>query len=452
VNAPPTKSSYTLLHRAWRWASWRGIPLIFTFACGLSAFMMGVGASDRPGIAAAGILTKVYYTIGLFVLGGMDLGIPVGGTSFGRGLMWFAYFAAPAITTSAVIEGLIKAIRRETLLLGRLRGHIVIGGCGRLTLLCLRRIRETLPHHPVVIIELRPDCPHVEEARDAYGARVVVGDITSAAMLDTLRIERAERVFLLTGSDFANLDAATNMLSIAPRLGARTVVHVGDLGFMRAMGGTRVARDCVPFNTHQVAAQHVVETKLQAHFRDTEALDTVVIAGFGRFGQTVLDELQLVAPGKFDKVVIVDLNAQRSANAFDEEVGFRKDYERVVIDGDLRDVGTWTKIHAHLAVDEVAPAFILGSGHDATNLHTALRLRKRYPQSLVVARTFTHSSFADEVARDAGFSMLSVGDLLLESMPDDWFAPRSPAQAPAPFSRSATSVTLSADGAPSRRS
>jgi len=425
-----------------RWLSWRGIPLLIVFACGLTAFTMGVSVSDRPGVGSADLPTQVYYTLGLFVLGGLDLGMPVGGPAHARSLLWFAYFAAPLITASAVIEGLIKVLSRQALMLRRMRRHVIIAGSGRLTLLILRRLRDSMPHCSVVVVELRPDCAHLEEAREAYGAHIVIGDIGSDAVLGTLRLDRAERVFLLTGNDFVNLDAATKILSMAHRLGPRTVVHVSDLGFMRAMATTRVATECVPFNTHHVAARHLVEQELQAHFTQTEALDTVVLAGFGRFGQTVLGELQNVAKGKFDRVVIADHRATRNALSFEEDIGFSNDYKRTVLDGDLTDPSLWQRIEAEIDDGDEEPTFVLGSGDDGINLRTALRLRKKYPRALVVARSFAHSSFAEEVARDAGFATLSVADLLLASMPDDWFAPTAPVGAPIPFSRRAGSVTL----------
>jgi len=83
----------------------------------------------------------------------------------------------------------------------------------------------------VVVIERNPAHPRIDELRDAYGAVVVTGDITSDAMLSRLRLERARQALLLTGDDFSNLDAAAKMLHMAPGLAGRIVVHVGDLFF-----------------------------------------------------------------------------------------------------------------------------------------------------------------------------------------------------------------------------
>ena len=58
-----------------------------------------MGVSERD-LADAGILTRAYYTLGLFFLGGLDLGTPVGGPEAARTVLWLAYFAAPLITGS----------------------------------------------------------------------------------------------------------------------------------------------------------------------------------------------------------------------------------------------------------------------------------------------------------------------------------------------------------------
>ena len=80
--------------------SWRIAILIIVLALGLIALSSGVTVSDREGVGGANLATKLYYVIGLFVFGGLDLGVPKDGPVWGRAMLWFVYFAAPAITTS----------------------------------------------------------------------------------------------------------------------------------------------------------------------------------------------------------------------------------------------------------------------------------------------------------------------------------------------------------------
>lgn len=406
--------------RTWRWLRWRWAFLAIVFACGLVAFIQGVDVTDRRGVPSAAFLTQAYYTMGLFVLGGLDLGVPLGGPPWARSLLWFAYFAAPAITASAVIEGLLRAIRPRQWALRRITGHIVIAGCGKVTMQYLARLRAIHPTKPVVIVETRANRPNLDEVRDVYDVFVVTGDINSDLLLSSLRLEHAHRVLLLTGDDFANLDSAARILQIAPNLGQRIVAHVSDLHFMRLVHHTHVADEVTIFNTHQIAAEHLVSTQLVAHFQHTKPLDTVVIAGFGRFGQTVLDQLQRRAADKFDRVVLIDIDCQKRAQMFDEQVGFTNGYAHERVDGDLRDPGLWRRLEAGYRFAEDEPAFVIGSGDDGVNLHTALWLKSKYPNAFVIARSFRASPFALDVSKKGGFNVFSVAELVTQSIPDAW--------------------------------
>lgn len=394
---------------------WRGLILVLVVACALFAFASGVDTTERPGIGRTDFFTQIYYTIGLFVLGGLDLGTPIGGTPLARGLMWFAYFAAPAITTVSVIEGVLRTLAPEHWHLRRLHNHMIIAGAGGIARLYLKRLRERHPHQPVIIVEL--DRNHPSTAALRYQAHLLIGDIRSDTVLDSLRLEHAKRIMLLTGDDFANLDAAAKILARVPSLAQHTVAHVANLHFMRVVEDTRMAQSCDIFNSHEIAATQLVRAELLPHFHQTAHHDVVVLAGFGRFGQSVLDTLQRNARDKFARVVIMDLEAGLRTAVFAQQVGFADFYQHDVIDGDLRDPRIWQQVGG---LTEAEPVFVLGSGDDGTNLRTALWVKSAFPRAYVVARTFSRSSFADEVSREGGFHAFSVADLVLRSMPDDW--------------------------------
>jgi Trk K+ transport system NAD-binding subunit len=401
--------------RALRSFRWRTALLLVVFGCGLTAFELGVEVSDRPGISDGSLLTQAYYSIGLFVLGGLDLGVPVGGPEAAQDLLWFTYFAAPTITASAVVEGVLRIVRPSGWAIRRMRNHVVIGGCGRLAMQYLRRLREQQPRKPVIMVDLRADAPGLEEARDLYGAHIVVGDVTSEALLDALRLDHADRLFMLTDDDFVNLDNAAKILQLQPALAGRLVAHVSDIALLRVVSETHVADDITIFNTHQIAARHLVDTKLLRHFQRTEPLDTVVLAGFGRFGQTVLDELQQRALGALDHVILIDIDCERRAMVFEEQVGFATDYRRDVRDGDLRDPRTWRDLDLG-----AEPVLIIGSGVDGVNLRTALWLKSRYPHAYIIVRSFRPSAFGAEVSEAGAFEMVSVAQLIEQSFPHGW--------------------------------
>jgi len=399
---------------------WRvGLPVL-AFMLGVVGLLSGVGVTERY-VVEAHVLTKIYYSLGLFLFGGMDLGTPTGGPAWGRAMLWTAYFLAPAITASAVIDAALRVLAPERRL-KRLRDHVVVAGSGQLTSLYLQRLRAADPRAPLVVVV--PPGEARNELREAYGARVVVGDVANAAVLARLGLQHARRVLLLTDDDFTNLDAATQILAEAPHLGPDVVVHVSDLRFLHSMAGTRLARRCQIFNGHQIAASHLVQTSVLDHFRRTEPRDLVILAGFGRFGETVLGELQRGAAGSFDHVVIIDVDAERRAMVFDEQIGFTNDYRRDILSGDLRDPALWRTLAEQVDLHRCEPVFVLGSGVDRTNLRTAMWLAQKYPRAFVMARSEARWSFAEEVSREAGIHTFSVAELVTQSMPVEWFESR----------------------------
>jgi Trk K+ transport system NAD-binding subunit len=368
-----------------------------------------------------GIAQSFYYALGLFVLGGLDLGTPVGGPLHGRVLLWAAYFAAPVITASALIEAAARLIGHAALRIRPLSDHVVLGGAGRLTLLYVRKLRERDSRRTIVVVERDPNHPSLAVLREAYRALIVSGDITSDEVLRRLRVKRAHRVLLLTGDDFANLDAASKIVKLAPERAGRIVVHVADLGFMRETAESSVARVCEIFNGHEFAATNLVHAHLLGRFQRTAERDLVVLAGFGRFGQTVLNQLQHHANGRIGRVVIVDEKATRNAREFDHHVGFADDYERLVIDGDLLDSDIWLRVGEVVDAGGYHPVVIMGSGDDGTNLHAALVVRRQHPSAYVIVRSFRASPFTAEMASDAGVHAISLAELIENGMPASWF-------------------------------
>ncbi len=408
-----------LLRERLRWFRFRGLVLVLVFACGLVAFTAGAAPSERPELVDTDLLERAYYTLTLFVLGGTDLGVPRSGPEWAQALLWVAYFCAPAVTASALVEAIARAVGPGILRLRRIRDHVVIGGAGRIGMLYLRRLRERDPNCPVILVERRASRANLEIARALFGAEIVSGDIADLTLLSTLRLHRARRVLLLTGDDFANLEAASAIIERVPSLASRTVIHVGDLQLLDELEETRVHQLCENFNSYRVAAQHLVESNVTEYFDHTKGTDCVVLVGFGRFGQTVLAELQRRAIGEFDTAVIVDLHAEDNALRFEEKVGFATGYARHVIQGDIHNPRAWGRILPLL--ENRQPLIVVGCGDDPVNLRAALQLRRRCPSAKLVVRSFTLSGFAKDLAQDKEWDCFGVAELLERSMPDAWF-------------------------------
>jgi len=398
-----------------RWFWWRGLVFVLSFVLGFTAFALGVGVSDRPGVGDADLMAKVYYSLGLFVFGGLDLGVPQGGPAAARTLLWIAYFTSPAITAAAVIEGAIRVLRPERWGLRRMHDHVVIGGGGELARMVLQELRAVDPERRVVVVEVSPDAPFLEEARHGHDALVLVGDITSPTILSEVRAAHAHRVLLLTGDDLANVEAA-HVLSEQARaerpLDGRLVVHVSDLRLMRDLAESVPWRDGL-FNSHHIAARHVVDELLLPHFAATEAVDEVILAGFGRFGQSLLAELQERAADQLQRVLVIDLEAEKNLRIFREEVGLAERCAVTALDGDMRDPAVWAALERDRPQH---PVFVLGAVDEGANLHVALRLARVYPDAKILVRTVRRSTFVEQMARRHGFVAARIPEHIRGSM------------------------------------
>lgn len=382
----------------------------------LLAFRTGVGTSDREGLPTADLLTHIYYALGLFVLGGLDLGIPLGGPVEARAMLWLAYFAAPMITTSAVVEGAVRLLQPEWLRRRGLRDHVVIVGIGRLGVLVLETLRERDPRARVLVVDRDGERANVQHATSRLGARFSLGDVRTAGALDAMALDRARAVLLVTDDDLVNLEAAWRIAERAPR--ARIVAHVADLGMRRTVARVEgeTAERVQVFNAHRIAAERLYEEHLERHFADTAARDVVVLAGFGRFGQTILEHLQREASGALQRAIVVDMAAERQVRLLRAQVpGFER-CDLVTVQGDLDDPRTWEAAEEATRGLGVAPVYVVGTDDDQLNLRTAIALRSLHPEARIFVRCVYESAFTTQLTARLAVEVLAVEAMLRQAL------------------------------------
>ena len=410
------------LSGAARSVRWRWLAAAIFLTCGFLGLASGVSLSERPDVGESGLLIMLYYALGLFVFGGLDVGFPVGGSPAGRVVLWVAYFGAPLLTASAVIEATMRLMRRDHWQLRRLSGHIVIVGGGNLTLTYLRVLRRKWPDVPVVVLVDAIEATRRQELEQTFGVIVVVGDATHEFMLRQLRLRRARRVVLLPDDSFQAFEAASKILRLYPSVESRIVLHSQNLRFMRTMEATSLGKRCVGFNCYHLAASGLVRDHLLQHFHQTGVKDVVVLAGFGRFGQTILEELQEHAAGEFGSVGIIDIDAERRVLVVQEQGYLGEGYHRVVVQGHVGHPDVWRKLAESVDLSVSEPTVILGTGSPEENLRAAMWVKRRWPNALVFARTNDVSMFATDVGREHGIKSISITQLVEENIPDSWLA------------------------------
>jgi Trk K+ transport system NAD-binding subunit len=400
--------------------SWRSTGAVLFFFSALIGFQLGVSVSERPEIVYAGIVERAYYSLSLFVVGGVDLGTPQGGPLIGRILLWIAYFGAPILAASTLIDALIRGLAPQSWQLRRIKNHIVVVGANELALSYLRVLRKQQPNATVIVVckQLEPSAE--SEFKQAYNCTVVVGDVTHEFFLKQLRLDLAQKVLLLGSDSLRNYEAASLITRLHSGIGEKVIIHCANLRFMRAMATTRVAQQCQTFNTYHLAASGLVRNHLIDHFHETKPKDTVVLAGFGRFGQTILEELQLRAANEMDTVAIIDIDAHRRLLVADEQMEFSGNYRRVLVEGDISHPDVWEQLRQQVRLDSDDTVVVLGTGREEENLRTALWIRERFPQAKVIARSSKESHFATEVGEEHDIISISITQLVEEHIPVDW--------------------------------
>lgn len=402
---------------------WLSVGAVAIFAITLIGFESGVSVTERPDLASAGLLTKAYYALSLFVVGGVDLGTPIGGPALSRALVWLAYFGAPTLAAWGLISTLLDALAPQRWQLRRLKNHIVVVGDGELAISYLRVLREHNRKVSVVVVCSGVDPLLHDEFKQNFGAVVVSGDISHEFFLRELRVDRAAKILLLNDDSLRSYEAASILLNLVPGIARRVVIHCSNLRFMRAMANTRVANSCQSFNTYHLAASGLVRNHMLQHFRESHSRDIVIIAGFGRFGQTVLEELQNCALDELDTVLIVDNDARRRVLVADEQMKFSGAYRRELLEGDISHPDVWDQVRNSVDLEGENTVFVLGTGREEENLRTALWLRRKYPAAMVIARSAKQSLFASEVGREHQIVSISIAQLLEENIPADWIEP-----------------------------
>jgi hypothetical protein len=393
--------------------------LILAFTLSVTAFRAGVGVTDRAGVADADLLTHVYYALGLFVLGGLDLGIPSGGPVTARVLLWVSYFLAPLITTSAVIEGALRILSPKWLQRWTLKDHVVIVGVGRLGMIFLETLREREPRVRVLVVDRDGHRANAEVARERFGAKFLAGDIRTKATLETMGLDRARAVVLLTDDDLVNLEAAWRIADRTPR--AHVVAHVADIGMRRTVSRVEdaTAHRVHVFNSHRIAAERLHREHLERHFAETTPQDVVVLAGFGRFGQTILEYLQREAGGEIQRAIVVDTAAERQVRLFRAQVpGFDR-CELITIQGDLDDPDVWEEVERAASGHGVEPVYVMGTNDDQLNLRTAIALRSLHEDAAIFVRCVYQSRFTQELSDRLDFEVLAVESMLRQALVEE---------------------------------
>lgn len=422
---------------AWRpineWLFSRAVLPVCILAWTILAFREGVGVSDRDAVPDAHVLTQLYYALGLFALGGMDLGTPQGGPAFWRGVLWTMFFLAPTVAAVTVLEGIWRSMRPWITTRWPWRRHVVVAGAGRVAAACVDALATRLPRTEILVVELYEDDSHWTRLQAKPNVYMIRGDITDPALLSQLRLHRARAMLLLTDDEFANIEVASRIRGGEVHDGATTLpllVRVSNLTLLEA------ARSLMTEATAMVNLHQGVATNFHAicarHMRETPGGDTLVLAGFGRFSRTFLRRfLTDQSSREIHHLHIVERDPElcwaQFADSLDGTLRAQLEAKLTLHPGDIGDPRLWSAVLAGGTEDSgEAPAprnlsIALATSDYALNLQTALVLRARLPEAFLAVRTFEHSAFAAQVARSRDIVVVYAADELEDRIHHHWF-------------------------------
>ncbi|MBI5514153.1 MAG: NAD-binding protein [Deltaproteobacteria bacterium] len=399
-----------------------------------------------------------YSVLGLFFFAGNRLGYPAGR------VLRVVYHLAPFVSASALFEAFARILEeRGHLFVGSLRGHVVVGGLGNLGSAIARSLDEA--RQLVVGLECQGDARSVDELRARGAGMVLVGDMTSPETLRRARVHHASAVFLTAKEDMVNLEAAFLVRRIAHGAShpVKVFTHVYDAALIEALDPQLRAvgqgSPIVPFNSYRIAARALVAELLRdglvsrmrvpgtdlvlarvtdragdgaqepvkraqrlAEDRarlgrllrlrpaDGERPERFVVVGLGRFGRSVLEELQAHASPR-PSFLLLD----RAADACEAVVRQLPEpwRERVAYAvGDSAEAS----LRAQIAAFEPT-AVLLCTDNDRQNLRVAADLRRQGLRT--VARMFDRDAGLDlDRGLDAqGIAVLSLTRLFRAALP-----------------------------------
>jgi len=373
------------------------------FLLGFAAFLhSGMAAGDPP----HRVLKALYYALSLFILGGLDIGLPGAPSTPVRILLWILYFLAPMLTAGFVYDFIQKK------LLGRiprgLKGHTILCGLGRNGHLIYELIRETLPKgHKLVVIEKNESNPYLAAVRKDPYAWLVQNDFSRLPVLESARIRRARHIIFSTNLDLDNLNALMELQSSGLAVPGQTIhCHLGDLEMLDNLQQTLFKEEAYKrvhvFNGYQCATRQLYQMLHTGPFFGAQGT-VFILFGYGRFAHMLFCHISGDARGgAADEVIIV---TQRMAPEYEIEHMIsgraRQDQSppctvHPPLIMDMHHPAAWAKVDQLLGGNMRPVLVFLCRDNDIANLDLAISIKLKGPESLKKA-TFICRMYAETV-------------------------------------------------------
>ena len=403
----------------------RASIVVVVFVCALYGFSQGGGTLNSEDITSDGWLAWIYYTASLFVLGGIELGVPVAGGAPGAyQALWVAYYLAPIVTTTVIANSIRRLLDDHRISHFVPDNHVLLIGVGELADLYIQAIRKVDPKRLIVQVD-----PTANAAVAVHGSSLIKripGNSNDREFLSSLRLNKAFRAVVISPDDLSNLETGWEINSLNPTL--PVVAHVSDLALLRP--AHRMARSHrtadsyrAPgvFSTHRIASLRIFDEVLEPMLESSrDTADTIIITGFDHFSQTLLELLLSRGEGEIDKLIVVDETASKQIFMIQEDINL-SGVKLECVDGNSENPATWDAVFGRLSGSR-STIVVLAHADPEKNFRASMLLHNRKEQAKVYLRCFRHSTFYTVLAAQLDTELLCLEDVLQDALEDHYEA------------------------------
>tara|TARA_B100000683_G_scaffold267291_1_gene300725 strand:- start:10529 stop:11656 length:1128 start_codon:yes stop_codon:yes gene_type:complete len=343
----------------------RVVPTLIIIFIALYSFNNGVMLSSNRDIESESLIVQFYYAISLFFLNGLDMGMPIGGSSLLRNALLVCYLIAPLMTAVTIIEAIVLSLNPGKLR-RKLKNHIIYVGSGNLT---IKEVKKMLNESIIVVVDKDPNHKNKEKLKllvDEY----IVGDIKDKSIQKRINVNESKKICLFTNKDKININAALELNH------QNSIVRVEDLGMINLFKDRFQIR-----SVHRENAINLIESS------DLLSKSNLVIFGFGRFGQNLLKELYLNEKSFLKQVTIIDSEIKRQWSSFKFLFDIDLSCEFNLIEKNQLDYSVITDINQNIIIDSNSSIIFCISHDNFNNIKIANIFRKHYKEPSIYIRS-----------------------------------------------------------------
>jgi hypothetical protein len=381
---------------------WKQLLVSAVFLVAFATFLQ----SSMVGTAPDRVPRALYYAVSLFILGGLDIGLPHDQSTSITLLLWLCYFLAPLLTASYLYDFVQKTLLDR--IPRRIQGHTILCGLGRNGHLIYELIRENFPaNHKLVIIEKSKTNPYIPAVERDPHTWLIQSDFTRLPVLQSARVGRAKRIIFSTNLDLDNLNAVMELQSHGSNNPGLSVhCHLGDPEMLDNLQHTLFREETYKsvhvYNGYQCATRQLYQRMKEGSFFGGNGT-VFILFGYGRFAHMLFSQItQDSERTGGDEIIIV---TEKMSSGYDLErlrYGYSRDTQSTPckiqppLFMDMHNPGTWAQIEQMLAGDSRPVLAFLCRDNDVANMDLAISVKLKGPACLRKA-TFVCRMYGDMV-------------------------------------------------------